>query len=54
MEMDLLQAISQVGFPIAVAAFSLIRLEAAIKSNTECTNKMLIMFESMKEFKGII
>lgn len=35
--MDLVQLISQVGFPIAVAAFLLIRFDTTIKENTKAT-----------------
>ncbi|MCT4564167.1 MAG: YvrJ family protein [Maledivibacter sp.] len=34
MDMDLVQLIGQVGFPIAVATFSLLRLEKTMKENT--------------------
>lgn len=37
-EVDILTAISQVGFPIAVAAFSLIKLNATIEKNTKVLN----------------
>jgi hypothetical protein len=33
--MDLVQIISQVGFPIAVAAYALIKLNTTIEKNTE-------------------
>lgn len=34
MELDIVQIVSQVGFPIAVAAYSLTRLERTVKQNT--------------------
>lgn len=41
MEFELLQAISQVGFPIAVASYSLIVLNKTIQENT----KVLVRLE---------
>jgi len=38
METELIGFISQFGFPIAVASFVLIRMEATIKKNTEAIN----------------
>lgn len=35
MELDILQAISQVGFPIAVATYSLVVLNKTVRENTE-------------------
>lgn len=37
---DVIQAISTVGFPIVVAMYSLIRLEKAMKANTEIMTKL--------------
>ena len=39
-EMDILTAISQVGFPIAVAVYSLVTLNNTIKRNTEVMNRI--------------
>lgn len=38
--MDLTQLISQVGFPIAVAAYSLVVLNNTVKKNTEVMTKI--------------
>jgi len=35
MEMDILSAVSQVGFPIAVAVYALVKLNATIATNTK-------------------
>ena len=40
MEFDVLAAISQVGFPIAVAAYSLIVLNKTIQRNTEIMTRI--------------
>ena len=45
MEMDLLQAVAQVGFPIAVASFVLVRLDVTIKANTECMQEMVLLLK---------
>ena len=37
---ELVQAISTVGFPIVVAMYSLLRLEKAMKANTEIMTKI--------------
>lgn len=37
---EIVQAISTVGFPIVVAMYSLIRLEKAMKANTEIMTKI--------------
>lgn len=47
-ETDLMTAISQTGFPIAIATYSLIVLNKSIKENTEATKEMLLMFREMK------
>ena len=51
MEFDIIQVISQVGFPIAVATYSLTRLNNTIQENTECTREMLILLREMKGAK---
>ncbi len=38
---DLVGVISQVGFPIVVAMYSLIRLEKTVKENTNVIQKVL-------------
>lgn len=38
--MDLVQVISQVGFPIAVATYSLVVLNKTIQRNTDVMNKI--------------
>jgi hypothetical protein len=38
--MDLAQLISQVGFPIAVAAYSLVVLNKTVQKNTEVMTKI--------------
>ncbi len=38
---DLVTVISQVGFPIVVAMYSLIRLEKTVKENTNVIQKVL-------------
>ncbi len=38
--MDLVQVVSQVGFPIAVATYSLVVLNSTIKKNTEIMTKI--------------
>ena len=40
MDMDILQAISQVGFPIAVASYSLVVLNKTVQKNTEVMTKI--------------
>lgn len=40
MEFDVLQAISQVGFPIAVATYSLVILNKTVQKNTEIMTKI--------------
>lgn len=40
MNMDILQAISQVGFPIAVASYSLVVLNKTVQKNTEVMTKI--------------
>lgn len=40
MEMDIVQIISQVGFPIAVACYVLIVLNNTVKKNTEILIKI--------------
>lgn len=40
LEMDILTAISQVGFPIAVAVYSLVTLNKTIQRNTEVMTKI--------------
>lgn len=42
---EIVQVISQVGFPIAVATYLLIRLEPTIKENTAINNKILERLE---------
>lgn len=44
-EMDVLQAISQVGFPIAVATFSLVKLDKTIQKNTEIMTKIATLLK---------
>lgn len=43
--MDLMQMISQVGFPIAVAGYSLVVLNETIKKNTESNTKLATKIE---------
>jgi hypothetical protein len=38
MEMDIVALISQVGFPIAVATYTLVRLNSTIGENTKMLN----------------
>jgi hypothetical protein len=40
MEMDLLQMISQVGFPIGVASYTLIILNSTIQDNTKVLQEL--------------
>lgn len=40
MEMDFVQFISQVGFPIAVATYSLVTLNKTVQKNTEVMTKI--------------
>jgi hypothetical protein len=40
MEFDMIQVISQVGFPIAVATYSLIVLNKTVQKNTEIMTKI--------------
>lgn len=40
MELDILQAISQVGFPIAVATYSLVVLNKTVAENTKVMIKV--------------
>ena len=40
MNMDILQAVSQVGFPIAVASYSLVVLNKTVQKNTEVMTKI--------------
>lgn len=42
LEMDIIQAISQVGFPIAVATYSLVVLNKTIQKNTEVMTKIAV------------
>ena len=37
---EIIQAISQVGFPIVVAMYSLIRLEKSVRENTAIMTKL--------------
>lgn len=47
MESDLIAMIGQLGFPIAVASYTLIVLNQTIRKNTECLIKMQSLIESM-------
>lgn len=40
MELDIVNVISQVGFPIAVATYTLVTLNNTIKKNTEVMTKI--------------
>jgi hypothetical protein len=40
MEFDVVQVISQVGFPIAVATYSLVVLNKTVQKNTEVMTKI--------------
>lgn len=40
MEFDIVQVISQVGFPIAVATYSLVVLNKTVQKNTEIMTKI--------------
>lgn len=49
---EFLQAISQVGFPIVVAMYSLVRLEKTVKENTLIMSKIyerMLSDENKKE-----
>lgn len=46
MDMDIVQVVSQVGFPIAVACYSLIVLNKSIKENT------LVMVKISEKIEG--
>lgn len=55
MESELITLISQFGFPIAVAAFVLIRMETTVKKNTEALQELKVVVslhtEASKEKK---
>jgi hypothetical protein len=40
MEFDIVQVVSQVGFPIAVATYSLVVLNKTVQKNTEIMTKI--------------
>lgn len=49
MEFDVIsQIVSQVGFPIFVAVYTLVRLEKNIKANTEVLQMLAVKFDSEK------
>lgn len=54
MEFDVIsQMISQVGFPIFVAIFSLVKLDKNIRANTEALNMIAVKFDAdAKRNKG--
>lgn len=47
--MDLIQVISQVGFPIAVAAYSLIKLNSTIEENTKVLRAIAVKINVPEE-----
>lgn len=47
--MDLIQVISQVGFPIAVASYCLIKLDKTITNNTAVMKEMVDLIKGVKE-----
>lgn len=47
--MDLVQVISQVGFPIAVATFCLLKLDKTIIENTTVMKEMMTLIKGVKE-----
>lgn len=49
--MDLVQLISQVGFPIGVAIYSLVVLNKTVAENTKVT---LILTEKFSQFEGTL
>jgi hypothetical protein len=51
MEFDIITVIGQLGFPIAVATYSLVVLNKTMKENTEFTKEMLILLREMKGAK---
>lgn len=51
MNMDILQAISQVGFPIAVASYSLVVLNKTVHKNTEVMTKIAAKLDIETETK---
>jgi hypothetical protein len=44
--MDWIQFTSQVGFPIAVSIFTLVRLDAAVRNNTQALTKLNTLVEN--------
>jgi hypothetical protein len=51
--MDLVQVVSQVGFPIAVATYSLVVLNKTIQKNTEETQKnTLVVNQLLSKLEG--
>jgi len=48
MESEIVSLISNVGFPIAIALYVLIRLENTLKKNTEVISTLCIKIEEMK------
>ncbi|UWG95508.1 YvrJ family protein [Dehalobacter sp. DCM] len=47
MELDLVTLIGQLGFPIAVASYTLIKLDQTIKENTKCMMEMKGLIQSL-------
>ncbi|WP_353853157.1 YvrJ family protein [Dehalobacter restrictus] len=48
MEYDLITLIGQLGFPIAVASYTLVVLNQTVKKNTECLIEMKTLIQGMK------
>lgn len=48
MEYDLIPLISQVGFPIAVASYTLVVLNQTVKKNTECLIEMKTLIQGVR------
>lgn len=52
MEFDIVQVISQVGFPIAVATYSLVVLNKTVQKNTEVMTKIAAKLDIDTQLSG--
>jgi hypothetical protein len=50
---DLVQIVQQIGFPIFVALYVLIRLEPLIQSNTKAINTLAMVIANLKDVDGV-
>ena len=48
-ETEIISVISNVGFPIAIALYVLIRLEKTLNKNTEAINQLAILCNKIQE-----